>query len=294
MNIFYKNNGQISDTTLSDYYGMMASSQDISDFYDTAKKYFEFCMVSQGVSVGDAQKWSETMGGMLEGTEENINDLMLLSPVEDSLNIEEVNNANLANPVMVKEEIVEFMKYRAPIELLGELQGNSGFVSKLESVQDKVENLPAETRIQKEKFEYYEAENELLKKALECFKQMTDYEDFKPYGDNYMDDAYMEKVLNDMKLGKIDMEGILNEIKAEDNDSEVPKGLEEKFMELHGLYVTFWANTEGAQEFTSVESYVAQNGNKTLEGQQDKGGLRNAINECISARNTYETKKQEM
>lgn len=72
MNIFYKNNGQIPDTTLSDYYGMMASCQDISDFYDTAKKYFEFCMVSQGVSVGDA---------------------------------------NLANPVMVKEEIVDIKLY---------------------------------------------------------------------------------------------------------------------------------------------------------------------------------------
>ena len=49
------------DTELSDYYGMMASCQSMEEFYEVAERYFAFCMVSQGVSITDAQQWAEKL-----------------------------------------------------------------------------------------------------------------------------------------------------------------------------------------------------------------------------------------
>ena len=70
---------------------------------------------------------------------------------------------------MMKEEVIEFMKYRAPIELVGELDGDKkGLVNKLTSVQDKIELMPTETKIEKEKNDYYVAESDLMEKALEA------------------------------------------------------------------------------------------------------------------------------
>ena len=275
------------DTELSDYYGMMASCQSMEEFYEVAERYFAFCMVSQGVSITDAQQWAEKLNLTMQSSS-SINDLMQISVVKDETAqegermITPIDGGNLSNPAMMKEQIVEFMKYRAPIELLGELRGNSGFVNKLESVQEQIENLPAETLVQKDKFEYYEAENALLIKALESFTLMKTYESFKPDKVNYVDNAYMEKVRLDIKSG------------AKDTAPEDQKGLEEKFKTLHGMYVTYWANTEGAKKFTSVDAYATANGGRTLSGKQGKSGLRNAINNCKSARSNYESMKQKM
>lgn len=265
------------DMELSDYYGLMASCQNIDEFYDVAENYFEFCIVSQGVSTLDAQKWANSIIEAVKG-DSSIHDLLQIDTEKTQATIDSAENANLANPVMMKEEIVDFMKYRAPIELLGELDTKNGFVGKLTSVETQIKMIPHETRIQKEKVEYYDAENKLLKEALIIYEILKDYEKIKYDGTNYLDDVYMEQIRKDMK-----------------SESETDKGLEETYKELHKKYVTYWANTkEYTEKFVSVESYVSKNGNKTLSGKQNADSIRKAIEACTNARNAYETAKTEM
>ena len=130
------------DEKLSDYYGLMASCQDVEEFYGVSQQYFVDCMVSQGISVTLAQEFAEDITEIVKGNA-TINDFIAIDQDKTSATIASPANANLANPVMMKEEVIEFMKYRAPIELVGELDGDKkGLVNKLTSVQDKIELMP--------------------------------------------------------------------------------------------------------------------------------------------------------
>ena len=44
------------DATLNDYYGLMASSQNVDEFLATANDYFTACITSQGVDASEARK----------------------------------------------------------------------------------------------------------------------------------------------------------------------------------------------------------------------------------------------
>lgn len=168
------------DEKLSDYYGLMASCQDVEEFYGVSQQYFVDCMVSQGISVTLAQEFAEDITEIVKGNA-TINDFIAIDQDKTSATIASPANANLANPVMMKEEVIEFMKYRAPIELVGELDGDKkGLVNKLTSVQDKIELMPTETKIEKEKNDYYVAESELMEKALEVYEALKEYEKFLP------------------------------------------------------------------------------------------------------------------
>lgn len=232
------------DEELSDYYGLIASCQNVDEYYCIAQDYFVDCMVSQGLSVTLAQEFATDITDIVKGNA-NINDFIAIDTEKTSATITAAENANLANPVMMKEEIVEFMKYRAPIELVGALgDDENGFVNKLLSVQEHIENMPIETRLQKEKNDYYMAESKLMEKALEVFEALKDYETFLPDDatDGKFDKKYLEETVK-TAMGATSTEGSL-------------EGLIKDYKELHRKYVSNWANTKGRQQFTSVETRV--------------------------------------
>ena len=76
----------------------------------------------------------------------------------DNLVSLETRNANLSNPSLMKEQVVEFMKYRAPIELTTSLIER---LKKDSSVTEAIESSENEDLVEDKK-EYYEAEGELL------------------------------------------------------------------------------------------------------------------------------------
>ncbi len=76
----------------------------------------------------------------------------------DNLVSLETRNANLSNPSLMKEQVVEFMKYRAPIELTTSLIER---LKKDSSVTEAIDSSENEDLVEDKK-EYYEAEGELL------------------------------------------------------------------------------------------------------------------------------------
>ena len=239
------------DEKLSDYYGLMASCQDVEEFYGVSQQYFVDCMVSQGISVTLAQEFAEDITEIVKGNA-TINDFIAIDQDKTSATIASPANANLANPVMMKEEVIEFMKYRAPIELVGELDGDKkGLVNKLTSVQDKIELMPTETKIEKEKNDYYVAESELMEKALEVYEALKEYEKFLPKDATAFDKNYMENTVQ-KNMGTSSTETSL-------------EGLLKDYRELHRKYVSNWANTKNRTEFTSVKTRVS-NANISAEG----------------------------
>jgi len=159
------------DGDLNDWYGMIGSCQDIQSYYETAAGYFDRAMSSKGLSDNEILLLSDVAANAFGG-EKKIHDLLQVSTVEKA-SIEEVKDANLSNPTLIKDQIVEFMKYRAPIELtLGIIET----LKKDSSVGDTLNAEENEPLVEK-KEDFYEAEGELLTAAYNSYKAIRKYVD---------------------------------------------------------------------------------------------------------------------
>ena len=89
-----------------------------------------------------------------------------------------MDNANLSNPVFLKSQIVEFKKYRAPVEIV------TGLFEELKNNADALENLEKDKKLQEYEQQTYEAENELLQRLYDIYVEI----------DSYKNDQKIEKV----------------------------------------------------------------------------------------------------
>lgn len=110
------------DTILKDVYGLFAMSQSMTDeeFADEIKNYFAQTLVSYGV-VNEAESGDYVealMGDFKELLSKNDDsDLrnFLQMTIEDNFSVKKVEESSLANPEILRSQIVEYMKYRAPM-----------------------------------------------------------------------------------------------------------------------------------------------------------------------------------
>ena len=158
------------DPILNDYYGMLASCQDIDEFLATADEYFMACVTSQGVEHSDARKYVDQISGMINGNGGEIVDLLQIGEADGGeFTVAPVANGTLANPALVKKEIVEFMKYRAPIDAVAEL------LDRMRNAAKDLEGTKDDADLTEKKKDYYEAEGEVCKKAYEVYKELKKY-----------------------------------------------------------------------------------------------------------------------
>ncbi|MCD7922006.1 MAG: hypothetical protein LUG27_06165 [Clostridiales bacterium] len=158
------------DSTLNDYYGLLASCQDIDTFLATADEYFQACLISQGVDAAEARSYSAMINGLLTGDASEISDLLQITESESSsFTVSAVDNGTLENPALMKKEIVEFMRYRAPIEGVSEILGLfQDSASDLENSSDTADLVD-------KKQDYYEAESDLEEQALDAYQKLKEY-----------------------------------------------------------------------------------------------------------------------
>ena len=231
------------DTDLEQYYGLMGSCQNIEELYDVSEEYFKACMKSQGVAETDAQKWAKQLREILGGNT-TFDDLIKIDDGNTDAEIKNIDNANLSNSVMMREQVTEFMKYRGPVDIVKNLEHNKGkysdALSNIEGVAEHAKNLPYETAIQKAKTDYYDAENALLQKSLETFEKLEEYEKLK----------LCEQYMSDTK--------------------DCYDKLYDEFQTLHGRYLTTWANMDKIWElnFQSPDSLVGTP-SKTIDAPED-------------------------
>ncbi len=155
------------DRDLNEWYGMVVSCQNIDEFYQISSKFFLRTLSSQGLSDEEiilvSDQWSQLLGN------DTIYDLLPVKQEED-VKISAVENANLANSTMLKRQVVEFMKYRAPItvteELIERLTSDHG----LRDLKESDENKP----LVDAKEDYFEKEGELLEKAYDSYRYLYD------------------------------------------------------------------------------------------------------------------------
>lgn len=140
------------DTKLKELYGLLATAQDTTDLFAKLEDYYRTCITSSGVSDEDAETYVEQIMAQLGIVAENSDtaDIMNMELVDFS--VQKYTDADLANATILEKQIVDFMKYRAPI--------NTGlsFVSSLKSFS----TLSKQSELVEKKQEYYEAQQTVL------------------------------------------------------------------------------------------------------------------------------------
>lgn len=209
------------DAMLNDYYGLMASSQNVDEFLATANDYFTACITSQGVDASEARKWADKISGLLTGESSDISDLLQITESEgETFQISAAENGTLENPALMKKEIVEFMKYRAPVE------GVSDLLQKFRDSSKDLENASKNADLVEKKQDFYEAENALMENAKEAYLKLIAYANLQISADS----------INQMK--------------------EQLYGLENQYKQLHIKMVKDLYNTQGLSQYTAVDLYV--------------------------------------
>lgn len=158
------------DGDLKDWYGMVASCQNIEQFYQVSASYFIRALKSQGMSDDEIILLSDYYSNATN--DDTIYDLLAVEcQTQPEGMIQEVQGANLSNAAMLKEQIVEFMKYRAPIEITVNL------VERFKSDPTTSEAIKAEENepLVKDKQAFYESEGELIEAAYYTYLAIRDY-----------------------------------------------------------------------------------------------------------------------
>jgi len=153
------------DTVLKDMYGLFATAQNTDELYEKLEDYYRTSITSSGVSDEDADNYVDAIMAQLGlvATDNNVNDILNMELID--FNVQKRDDATLANPTVLDKQIVDFMKYRAPI--------NTGlsFLSSLKSFS----TLSKQTELVDKRQEYYKAEETVMDNAQQAWKFINNY-----------------------------------------------------------------------------------------------------------------------
>lgn len=177
------------DPILNDYYGLLASCQNMDEFLATADEYFMTCIKSQGTSTEDSRKYTDMIMGMIQGDDSEIVDLLQLNESDTGkFTVSVAENGTLVNPALMKKEIVEFMKYRAPINMVSDI------IERFRDCSKSMENAENDADLTDRKQKFFESESALMEEALKVYDYLLQYKDLNI---STTDIAEMKKILED-------------------------------------------------------------------------------------------------
>lgn len=152
------------DTMLKDLYGLFATAQDKEDLFGKLEDYYRTCIVSAGIGNQDADTYVDQIISSLKGVSDSSSaDLLKMELVDFST--KPIDGANLANATIMKSQIVNFMKYRAPIDT------GLSFISSLKSFT----TLSSQTKLVDCRTEYYEEQQGVMEDCKKTWDEIAKY-----------------------------------------------------------------------------------------------------------------------
>lgn len=202
------------DYRLKEMYGLMASANDCQDFLDKMEQFYADTIQASGLEEEDARLLAGDAVALVESA-----DLQNIKIEQGAVKatVLEDQKGSLMNPAVTKTQIVNFMKYRAPIHM-----GTSIF----EAV-NLFKNMGKKTKLIEKKNTYYEKHADILELCQKARDRIGDYEsqflskegdhrDMKTALDNlagqlntilenYMPDLYSYSYFKDPKTNRADL-----------------------------------------------------------------------------------------
>lgn len=151
------------DAALKNLYGLFATSQDMDELMASLEDYYRESIIAAGVDSAAADDYvGQIMNSLKEttGTDDVMN--IDLSGFE----VYAPTGGHLGNPAILKSQIVEFMKYRAPLSL------GTGLLDALGSMKD----LSKQTKLVENKNNFYKEHQNLLSTLEDAWWQLQLYQ----------------------------------------------------------------------------------------------------------------------
>ena len=151
------------DAVLKDMYGLFATSQDTDELFENLENYYRQCIEAAGVAEADADNYVDQIMQFIKsetGTDDMLN--MNLTSFE----VTKPTGGSLANPAVLKSQIVEFMKYRGPINL------GTGIFDALSSLK----NVKKQTQLVDNKNKFYDQQTSMMEKLESVWSELEDYQ----------------------------------------------------------------------------------------------------------------------
>lgn len=260
------------DADLKEFYGLAASCQSIDEFYSMSVDYFERTMTSQGLTEEEADLMvDEFKLAFTDLASRNPSDLLDVEVVDATVS-SALDTSNMANPTLIKDGIIEFMKYRAPIGI-----AERGILTLLGGSKQQLENEKEENELRKKKDTYYESAKDFYTTAQTIYFALK----------NYTAQGYTEEKIN----------GLLTTINGyKDTYKEIHKALVFDLMNTEGLVSINRPKYNDTNDSFKVytypgEAYWDENGimQQKLATEDD---IKNLINQLILAISNFNTAKQ--
>lgn len=275
------------DTMLKDMYGLFATAQDTEELFGKLEDYYRTCITSSGVSEEDAQGYVDQimsqLGLVADG--DNTSDVLNMQLVD--FDVSKRTDATLANATIMEKQIVDFMKYRAPI--------NTGlsFISSIQSFS----TLSKQTELVDKRQNYYKAQETVMNSAQEAWKYIYKYNQsgfvkdsnyftsmkgkFANYSTNYNEIA--TKIIKDL-YDTQDYDGFTNYSYYIGKEKvELPDGSEKEIP----IFYTNSAKTSKRSNYTEYTTYSDEN-------QATAANIKSALNAYNSAYNTVKTNESKL
>lgn len=181
------------DAKLNDYYGLLGTCKSEEEIKNVSEKFYKESLVSAGLSDEDANDLVSKLMGMFGEDIGEVSDLMNLELVEDSFEFKKVANSGFNNPAIVKTQVINFMKFRSPI---------NGVLNLLEGIQELSEqsgNIQEETKLIEEKKTMCEKQKSLMELLKELHEEIKAYEELNPNNDKISTVTGMNNIIEKIK-----------------------------------------------------------------------------------------------
>lgn len=146
------------DKALKDVYGMLATSATEEELSKKMSDYFTATLSANGIDLNDNSKVTDFMNNLMSNGLTEIDNNNLLTMAAESVQATKISASSIANPAVLKRQIVEYMKYRAPINMatgmldklsvFGDMKNQTGaaeakidFADKMQGIQDGSQKL---------------------------------------------------------------------------------------------------------------------------------------------------------
>ncbi len=187
------------DKDLVENYGLVGSCQDIDKYYPETAEYFTGMMSSSGIEGKGSDTFLNYINSALS---DDTSDFLQVDFTKEATVSELPNSAMGENPALIEDGIVEFMKYRGPIELFERIL--EPFQKK--NILDGLSGVDQDKPIIDARREYAEAESKLLQEAFYIYLAIRVYSDSRktdeiPSIKDYQDkQEHLNWVAEDYKL----------------------------------------------------------------------------------------------
>ena len=155
------------NSVLQDTYGLFAISKDMDDLKKNLEVYFEATLKSSGLH--DQGLVKELVDMALSGSNgDEISDIMKMKLADGGFEVSQAAGANLSNANILRAQVLDYMKYRAPAVI------GYGFLEKMNILK----SLPAQQKALEDKKDYEKKLKDIQDLCLKIYKKTRDYEDY--------------------------------------------------------------------------------------------------------------------